>query len=671
MPEAPTAEPGPAPVRGRAAGIAALVSPAVLLALVVAAALTALSPGEELIRFGLPDPGQFTRLALPMARALAEAGAVLCVGSLMFAAFMVGQQRTGRLSADGWAALRLGAWGALAWFVGATLTVPLFVANAVGKPVTEILTSGSLFSFIGVLEQAKAWVFTALLTGVLALVTRVVLSWGWTVASFALALVSLLPVAVTGHSATGGSHDVGTNSLIYHLVAMSLWVGGLVALIAHARRRGDNLGLAYSRFSKVALVCWLVMAVSGVINGLVRLPLADLFTTTYGLLLVAKVVALGVLGVFGQFQRQRGVKAVSEDASRATLLRIGGLEVLMMLATVGIGVALGSTPPPNEAPVLTRTEVLIGYTLDGPPTLLNLVFDWRFDLVFGTASLVLAVLYLAGVRRLRKRGDQWPVGRTIAWLCGCATILIATSSGIGRYAPAMFSVHMGNHMLLSMLAPILLVLGGPMTLALRAIPPAGKQAPPGPREWLLAFVNSPVSRFLTHPIVALVLFVGSFYGLYFSGLFDAALPEHWAHLAMNLHFMIAGYVFYWPVVGIDPSPRRLPPLGRLGLLFAAIPFHAFFGIALMSAQYVIGQDFYAQLALPWVTDMLTDQRLGGGLTWASGEIPLLVVVIALLVQWARDDEREAKRSDRRADADGDADLNAYNEMLARLAERDR
>nr|WP_231950923.1 cytochrome c oxidase assembly protein [Allokutzneria albata] len=651
--------------------MAALVLPAVLLALVVAGALTALSPVEELIRFGLSDPGELTRLGLPMVRTLAEAGAVLCVGSLMFAAFMVPQQRTGRLSADGWAALRLGSWGAVTWFVGAVLTVPFFTANAAGKPVTDLISSGSLFALVGQLEQARAWVFTALLAGIVAILSRVVLSWGWTVACLALALVSLLPVAVTGHSATGGSHDVGTNSLIYHLVAMSLWVGGLIALVAHARRGGGNLGLAYSRFSKVALVCWLVMAVSGVINGLVRLPLEDLFTSTYGLLLVAKIVALGVLGVFGQLQRQRGVKAVSEGASRGALLRISGLEVLLMLATIAIGVALGSTPPPNDKPALGTTEVMIGYKLDGPPTLLNLVLDWRFDLVFGTAALVLAALYVAGVRRLRSRGDKWPVGRTISWLCGCATLLIATSTGIGRYAPAMFSVHMGSHMLLSMLVPILLVLGGPMTLALRAIAPAGKEAPPGPREWLLAFVNSPVSRFLTHPIVALVLFVGSFYGLYFSGLFDAALPEHWAHLAMNLHFIVAGYVFYWPVVGIDPAPRRLPPLGRLGLLFAAIPFHAFFGIALMSAQYVIGQEFYSQLALPWVTDLLVDQRLGGGLTWASGEIPLLVVVIALLVQWARDDEREAKRSDRRAEADGDADLNAYNEMLARLAKRDR
>jgi putative copper resistance protein D len=242
---------------------------------------------------------------------------------------------------------------------------------------------------------------------------------------------------------------------------------------------------------------------------------------------------------------------------------------------------------------------------------------------------------------------------------------------MGRYSPAMFSVHMEAHMLLSMLAPILLVLGGPVTLALRALPVSGKNAPPGPREWLLAFVHSPLAKVLTNPFVALALFVGSFYGLYFSGLFDSALNYHWAHLAMNAHFIMVGYVFYWPVIGIDPSPNRLPPLGRLGLLFASIPFHAFFGVILMSSQTVIGDNFYRSLALPWVTDQLSDQRLGGGIAWAAGEIPLLVVMIALLAQWARSDNRDARRSDRRADADGDADLAAYNAMLQKLAERGR
>jgi putative copper resistance protein D len=225
-------------------------------------------------------------------------------------------------------------------------------------------------------------------------------------------------------------------------------------------------------------------------------------------------------------------------------------------------------------------------------------------------------------------------------------------------------------MLLSMLAPALLVLGGPMTLALRALRPAGHDHPPGPREWLLAAVHAPVTRVLTDPMIALALFVGSFYALYFSGLFDAALTRHWAHLMMNAHFVLVGYLFYWPVIGIDPAPRRLPPLGRLGLVFASLPFHAFFGITLMSSATVIGARFYSTLGLPWVPDLLDEQRLGGGLAWGSGEIPLLVVMVALLVQWASADERAARRADRRADADGDADRAAYNAMLRQLADRD-
>jgi putative copper resistance protein D len=340
-----------------------------------------------------------------------------------------------------------------------------------------------------------------------------------------------------------------------------------------------------------------------------------------------------------------------------------------MLLTIGLATALSRTPPPKEvAAQPSVTELLIGYDLHGPPTLARVLTDWRFDLVFGTAAIVGAAVYLAGVRRLRRRGDRWPLGRSVAWLSACALLLISTSSGIGSYAPAMFSVHMINHMLLSMFVPVLLVLGGPVTLALRALPPAGRSAPPGPREWLVALVHSPVSRVLTNPLVALALFVGSFYLLYFSGLFDAALNQHWAHLVMNAHFLLAGYVFFWPVIGVDPAPRRLPPLARVGLVFASTPFHAFFGVILMNMQTVIGETFYRSLSLPWMGDLLADQRLGGGIAWASGEIPVVIVMVALLVQWARADEREARRRDRREEATGEQDLAAYNAMLKRLAE---
>jgi cytochrome c oxidase assembly factor CtaG len=275
------------------------------------------------------------------------------------------------------------------------------------------------------------------------------------------------------------------------------------------------------------------------------------------------------------------------------------------------------------------------------------------------------------VRRLRRRGDAWPRGRTVSWLLGCLTLLFVTSSGVGRYMPVMFSMHMAAHMMLSMLVPVLLVLGGPVGLALRALPAAGRGEPPGMREWILAALHSRLSKILTNPVVATALFVAGFYGLYLGGLFDAAVASHVGHLVMNLHFLLTGYLFYWVVIGVDPTPRPIPPIAKVAVVFASLPLHAFFAIVLMSMPNVLGGSFYRSLHLSWHTDLLGDQRLGGGMAWAAGEIPLVVVIIALLVQWSRSDQRTARRLDRAADRDDGAELAAYNAMLSELARRGR
>ena len=337
----------------------------------------------------------------------------------------------------------------------------------------------------------------------------------------------------------------------------------------------------------------------------------------------------------------------------------------VLALAVALGGLLGSGLAPGLLRPATAQETQIGFDLDGPPDLFALLGPGRFNVLFDLAALLLAGLYVAGVLRLRRRGDTWPPGRTAAWLGGCALLLWTTTSGFGEYSMAMFSVHMGSHMLLSMLVPILLVLGGAVTLALRALPT--REDPDGPRAWLLSLLGSPVSRVLTHPLVSLALFVGSFYALYFSGIFDAALPYHWAHQLMYAHFLATGYLFFWPIIGVDRAPRPLPHVARLALLLASMPFHAFFGVALLGADTVIGQRFFADLRLPWVPDLLRDQSLGGGIAWATGEIPLVVVIIALLVQWSRHDEVEGRRHDRKADRDGDTELEAYNAMLADLA----
>ena len=621
---------------------------------------------------GLPDPGTLTTVGLPAVRAISEACMVLTIGGVLLAAFLAPPQRNGYLDGTGYRALRMASWSAVGWTAAAVLMVPLSVADALGRPVSLVLSPGLLLRIVPKLADPTSWVLTAAIAAIVLIGCRTVLTWGWSVVLLALALAGPLPVAFTGHSSAGGAHDVATDSLVLHILAAALWVGGLAAVLGTAASRSSDrtsaLAIVVPRFSALALGCWLTMAVTGLVNALVRIPLTALVGTTYGALVLAKALALLALGGFGAIHRRRSVSPASTGDARA-LLRLGAAEVLLMFATIGLAVALGRSAPPDSGFVPSRVELLIGYDLTGPPTLARLLFDWRFDLIYGSAAIALAVLYVVGVRRLRKRGDDWPVGRTVAWLAGCLALLLATSSGIGRYAAAMFSVHMAEHMLLGMLVPILLVLGAPITLGLRTLPSGGRTGPPGPREWLLAAVHSPVARVLSHPLVTLPLFVGSYYALYFSGLFDEALYEHWAHLAMNLHFVVVGLLFFWPLIGVDPAPRRWPPVARLGIVFASVPFHAFFGVALMSSNTVIGGGFYRALALPWVTDPLADQKLGGGLAWASGEIPLLFVLIALLVQWSRQDERTARRDDRRADADGDADLAAYNAMLRRLATR--
>ena len=643
-----------------------------LLAGVTAAGLGGLTLADALTATGLPDPGPVTTYGLPFVRAVGEIAGVLAVGSFMFAAFLVPPQQNGVLDADGYRALRVGTVASGAWTVCAALLVPLTVSDVTGQPLTSRLGPLDIWSVASLVETAGAWRWTAFLAAIVTVASIPVLRWSPTPVLFAGSLVTLIPLALTGHSSSGGSHDLATNSLFIHLTAAALWAGGLLALLVHVLRGGGHADLAARRFSAVALWCFAAMALSGVVNALVRIRPTDLFDDGYGWLVIAKASALCALGVVGWRQRRSGVAALQSDPeARGPLIRLALTEAMIFGLTFGVAVALSRTPPPPP-PIFNPSipAIEIGYDFAGPPTVARVLFDWRFDLVFGTAAIVMALLYLAGVRRLRRRGDSWPTGRTVAWLLGCLVLLFATSSGVGRYMAAMFSMHMAAHMLLSMLTPVLLVLGAPVTLALRALPTAGKGEPPGPREWLLAALHSRVSMFFTNPIVATVLFVAGFYGLYFGGIFDAAVGTHAAHLAMNLHFLLTGYLFYWVVIGVDPTPRPIPPLGKVAMMFASLPLHAFFGVVLMSTKSVLGESFYKSLQLYWHTDLLGDQRLGGGIAWAAGEIPLVVVMIALLVQWTRSDRRTAKRLDRAADRDDDAELAAYNAMLAELARRD-
>jgi cytochrome c oxidase assembly factor CtaG/putative copper export protein len=639
----------------------------------VAAALAAVFPARVLIA-GLPEAPRSVQLMLPAVKGIFDLMAALTIGWLLAAAALAAPQPSGVFDVGGYRAVRAASLAGWVWAASAFALIPLTLADTLGRPLSESFDSDALLSALSVLDNMRAALIALAVALVIALLARTILRPGWAFLLLGLALFALIPFAASGHSADSGDHDLAVDTMIYHLVGVTLWVGGLLAFLGLARQRIARLDVAARRYSTMAGIAFGVVAISGVMNAWIRLPyLGDLWTTDYGFLILLKAVLLICLGCFGLLHRRRTLPAISTRNDPRALIRLAAVELGVMAATIGVAAALArtATPPPRPEAVSDIASVL-GFDLPGSPTFATLMTAWRFDVIYGTATLVAAGLYLWGVRRLHRRGDRWPVGRTVAWLLGCFSVLMATSSGIGRYAVAQFSIHMISHMLLGMLAPIMLALGGPITLLLRVLKPAGPQGVPGVREAVVGVLHSRFVRFITQPLVVLALFVGSFYALYFTSLFDVMIDSHLGHLVMIGHFLVVGYLYYWVIIGVDPGPRRLSYPTKLALLLAAMPFHAFFGLALMNSHELLGASYFQSLSLPWVTDLLADQRLGGAIAWGATEVPLLVVLIALMAQWARSDDREARRTDRRLDAGGDdGEVAAYNAMLAKLAENDQ
>jgi putative copper resistance protein D len=664
----------------RTAAVAAVAAPAVAVAALLIA-LVAGGAGTEKVIPGLGDAGTLTRWGLPLTRLVLDVGAALTVGVLLVAAVLL-PSTEGRLGSPAKAYLRAASWLAACWAAAAGASLIFTISDILGEPVGRVVAGNELSSYVGQLPQGLALLLVVLLAVMIALMAHTTATAAGALGLLAVAIVALLPPPLTGHSASSPNHSVAVVGLALHIAAVVPWVGGLAVLAWHALRSPgrrkqprEGLGIAADRFSRLALWCYVTVGFTGAANAVSRLPdPAQLLTTDYGRLILIKLAAFCVLGWAGWLHRNQTLPAVAAGKPRA-FARLAAVEAAIMAGTVGIAVALSRTAPP--APVAHEDDVraLLGYHLPPPISVGRLAGLWQFDMFWFALVAVMGGLYAAGVVRLRRRGDAWPVGRTVAWFTGVASIVIVTLTGVGKYAPVLFSVHMAQHMTLSMLTPIFLVLGAPVTLALRALKPAAVKGDRGFREWLVIVLHSPVTRVISHPLVAAFIFVASTYALYFSPLFGGLMRSHLGHIAMLTHFLLAGSLFYWGLIGVDPGPTRLPYVGRLLVLFVTMPFHAFFGIALMNMGEPLAPGWYNSLQRDWGASLVSDLNTGGAIAWAFGEIPTFIVLLALVFQWFLDDQRLARRTDRSADraaARHEADeLAEYNAYLAGLDKRTR
>ncbi|ASW53419.1 hypothetical protein CIK06_03290 [Plantactinospora sp. KBS50] len=624
-----------------ALGCAALAAAVVAVVSVVAGAF----PYAVL---GTGDPGTLVRVAAPLLRLTVDAAATVCTGALVFAAFFTRPQPSGLVSPPAFAALQTATRAAAAWAAAALLLWPVDAAATAGVPLRRVLTVHGLAVTTEALTGPKAWLATAAAAGALAILARRTLRWRTTFTLSAVAVLATLPIITAGHSASDTNHDIATAAIAIHIPAAVVWLGTLLALLRTRGLAGDRPA-ALRRYGRLSAGCWCLVAFSGLVDAAVLAPGASPVTTGYGALLLLKVALLAGLGWVVLRTRRR---LLAGDPAPRRLL---ATELAVLALAFGFSVALTNLPAPKFIDaVVSGHQTLLGYDLTAPPTALRLIADWRVEVIFAPLCLLLAAAYLRGVRRLDR---PWPPGRTVAWLAGCAVLMVTTSSGIGRYAPAMFSVETVAHMLIGMLAPLLLALGAPLTLADAALRPAPPDGLPGPREWLSAGRESVSVRTLTQPVVATVVFVATPFLLYFTAAYDLAIRYHWAHLAMDVFFLAVGYLFAWTVTGLDPTPAPAPSLLRLGVLLVAMPFDVVFGAAILASGHIIGDgsasgNMYRALDLPWVPSLADDQRLGGFLALVTSELIMFAMLAVVLIRW------------RPAAAEPD-----YQELLDELAQR--
>ena len=619
------------------------------------------------------DPGPVVRWGIPAAKAFVHLGVALSVGSLMVAAFVVTKQEKSFTSA-----LLVASIGAGMLTVAAGISAFLTFMAIYIEPVSVDQQFGDLlWGYLTTTEIGRSWLIAMGLGAVVTVLALLVRNFAGVLVAGVLSVAALWPLAEQGHAAGTANHEAAVSALFAHSVFAAMWVGGLamMAIIAWSEKpSAQRFHTILQRYSTIALVSFIVVAISGVTNAWLRMGSIEGLATGYGALVVSKSAALVILGLMGVAYRRKllgNLRNARSGIVRVTSLVVGAELALMGVAS-GLASALARTPTPvPEIPAgnfaqATPAEILTGKPLPPEFTWSKLFTLWQLDLLWALIAIFGIVYYVWGHLRLAQRGDHWPISRTILWVSGMVLLIFATNSGLVVYGTYLFSIHMLGHMLLSMAVPLLLVLGAPITLASRAIV-ARKDGSRGAREWILVAVHSKYLAIIGHPVVAASIFGLSLIVFYYSPLFEWALKDHLGHLWMTAHFVFSGYLFAQSLIGIDPSPHNPPYPLRLIIVLATMAFHAFFGLSIILGTNLLVPDWYGAMGRTWGDSPLIDQQNGGELAWGLGEFPTLALAILVTWAWSKSDERINKRRDRLAEREGDKELEAYNEMLEGLA----
>jgi len=597
----------------------------------------------------------------PLAKGLMQLTGVLSIGLLIAIAFLDLDLKGKVLNSS---LIKKTRTLIYSWLVVTFIYILIQIAYLLEQPLSASFDLTVIRSYLTQTSIGKSYLVQMIGIAVVLLIPlKKVIS---TYVALLISLVAITAPVFQSHGSTSGYHGLAIGALVVHVIALSFWVGGLFGLTQLSK---ENKLIALPRFSEIALWSAIAVVLTGAATAWTRLDSIQAWQSKYGAVTLLKIfLAITLIG-FGALHRRWIIKSDYPSVFRLVTAEIG-----IMISTIFVGSWLSTINPPEREIISSPGLLVTGIEMPEPPTFSRVLLAYDADgLMLGLLIFAVAI-YIKGVIILSRRGDKWPVGRTIAFALGISAIDFATSGGLGVYSRFAFSNHMLSHMVLGMIAPIGIVLGAPITLALRTLPIGRNEQERGIRGSFIALLHSKLSKIYTHPVVALAIFNGSLFALYFTPLFGNLMQGHSGHFFMSIHFLLSGILFFQVLIGVDPMPRKVPHIVKVIIIFAAMSIHAFFSISVMSASTLLDNGYFALLERPWATDLLADQRAGGAIGWAMGEIPILLALLATFIQWTRQDKKEAARIDRAADraaAMGEKDdLALYNQYLAELNRRD-
>lgn len=619
--------------------IASTVGPAVLVLAAFFSLLVALVVGGGAEPALIADPGAVVRFGLPIARVVVDLAAAVTIGGLALAT--VGLSRT---EPEWDRAIDVVAGAAAVWTVASVVTTFFTFLSVAGSRVSLDEQFGqSMGVFLTGTDLGLAWLVTVLVAAAVTVLCFAVRGRGMVALTAGVAMIGLLPIAQQGHAAGTASHDAAVTALGLHLVGAALWVGGLaVIVLLRPVVDGERLPLVVGRYSSIALGCFVLVAVSGTASAQIRVGSFANLATPYGVLVLVKVAAIVAMGVLGAVQRRRAIRALTArpSGSRAFWTLVV-TELAVMGVASGFAAALGRTATPTDQIALSKTsnpspaELLTDDPLPHAPGAWGWLTAWNIDLFWLMAVVLFAAAYAAGVVRLRRRGQAWPLRRSVAAGIALVSLLVATSGSLHTYDRFLVSANVGAHVVLGLVVPALVWAAAPVQLIRSAVHPRADGST-GVREWTALLVDNAAVRYLVQPFPAFVLLGAVWWAYLDTQALRWSVSDSTGRTATDVVFLLVGLLalptLLTPIAaGARRTSRAAAVVRVVGAAVVAAGLVSV-GLAMRGPLGLLQASWFGAMGRTWGPDPLVDQTRGGTVLVVAGAALLVLVVAVVLVR---------------------------------------